>query len=415
MPLALFALAVCAFGIGTTEFVINGLQSEIVAELDVSVPAAGLLVAGFAAGIIIGAPLTAALGVRRRHKTLLLLTMALFTVSNLVVAMAAGYETLMAGRVLGGVSVGGFYGIGSVVAAELVRPTHRARAIALMFTGATVGTTLGVPAGAFVGQVLSWRVTFGVLAGLGLVSLTALTLLVPDAGSAARPGLRAELTAFARKPVLVALLMTACVFGAITTTYAYIEPLLTTVTGYSPGGVALLLLVAGAGLCAGNVIGGAVADRSALATLVVGFAVFTMVLAAVAVGAHSRVAMPVLVFLFGAAGYALVPGAQVRVLAEAGDAPTLASAVNISAFNAGVVAGSWLGGTTIDAGLGYTSVAWAGAAIAAVGFVLAAATAVHERIRTRRLPSLPQRPAQPTRATTTRTSAEVKGCGDARA
>ncbi|HEX2313181.1 MAG TPA: MFS transporter [Thermomonospora sp.] len=381
MPVALVALAICAFGIGTTEFVINGLQTGIAADLGVSVSRAGLLVAGFAAGIIVGAPVTAALGVRVRRRDVLLAAMALFTAANLAAALAPGYGTLMAARVLGGVSVGAFYGVGSVVAADLVPPDRRARAIALMFAGATAGTTLGVPAGTFLGQVVSWRATFGVLTVVGVLAFAAVAALVPAGRPGERPGLRAELAALRDGRVLTALLVTAAVFGAVTTTYAYIEPLLREVTGYSSGAVAVLLLVLGAGLFAGNLVGGRAADRALVPALATGFAVFAVVLAVTALTAHSRAAMAVMVFLFGAAGYALVPGAQLWVLTRAGNAPTLASATNISAFNVGVVGGSWLGGVTIDAGLGYASVAWDGAAIALAGLLLVLASAARDRHR----------------------------------
>lgn len=384
MRLPLLALAVCAFAIGTTEFVINGLQTQIAADVGVSIPDAGLLVSGFAVGIIVGAPLLAVLGLRVQRKTLLLAAMALFVVANAIVALAPAYASLMVGRVLGGVAVGGFYGVGSMVAAALVPADRRARAIALMFAGATAGTTLGVPIGTLVGQVAGWRATFGAVAAVGTVGIVAIAALVPATRVVERRDLRAELAALRRPPVLLALVVTAASFGAITATYAYIEPLLRHVSGLSAGAVALVLLLLGAGLLVGNVVGGRAADRAVLPALGAAFAVLVAVQLVFGMVAHYAVAAAVMAFLFGAAGYALVPGAQLRVLAIAADAPTLASATNISAFNVGVALGGWLGGEAIDAGLGYWSVTWVSALLAATGLVLVVVSAALDRRRATR-------------------------------
>ncbi|WP_028921636.1 MFS transporter [Pseudonocardia acaciae] len=365
--MALFALAVCAFAIGTSEFVINGLLSGIAADVGVSIPVAGLLVSGFAAGIIVGAPLLAALGSRVRRKSVLLAAMALFVAGSVLAATAPGYWPLMIGRVLCGLAVGGFYGVGSVVAADLVPEHRQAKAISLMFAGATAGTTLGVPLGTFAGQLLSWRTTFGVITVLGLAGLAAVAVLVPGVAATRRAGLRTELAVLRRPAVLVTLALTACVFGAISATYTFVEPLLREVSGFSPAAVAVLLVVLGAGLFVGNLVGGRAADRALMPALGVLFAIFAVVLLALGLTARNQVAAATLMFLFGAAGYALVPGSQLRAVRTAEGAPTLASATNISAFNIGVALGGWLGGLGIDAGLGYESVTFVSAAVAVLG------------------------------------------------
>ena len=375
MSLPLLALAVCAFAIGTTEFVVNGLQTQIASDVGVSIPTAGLLVSGFAVGIIVGAPLLAVLGLRVGRRTLLLAAMALFVAANAIVALAPSYGPLLAGRVLNGVAVGGFYGIASVVAAGLVPPERQARAIALMFAGATAGTTLGVPIGTLVGQVAGWRATFAAVAVIGVAGIAAIAALVPTPRREQRRDLRSELSVLRRPQVLLALVVTAASFGAITATYAYIEPLLRNVSGFSPRGVALVLLLLGAGLLLGGIVGGRAADRAVLPALGVAFAVLAVVQVVFGLVAHHQVAAAVSAFLFGAAGYALVPGAQLRVVATAADAPTLASAVNISAFNVGVALGGWVAGESIDAGLGYPSVTWVGALIAGAGLTLVLASA----------------------------------------
>ena len=379
MRLPLLALAVCAFAIGTTEFVINGLQTHIAADLGVSIPAAGLLVSGFAVGIIVGAPLLTVLGLRVRRRTVLLAAMVLFAGANVLVALAPTYPALMVGRVLSGVAVGGFYGVGAVVAPSLVPPDRQARAIALMFAGATAGTTLGVPLGTLVGQAAGWRTTFGAVAVLGALGVVALAVLLPATRTEERRDLRAELAALRRPQVLLALAVTAASFGAITATYAYIEPLLRYVSGFSDGAVTLVLLLLGAGLLAGNVVGGRAADRAVLPTLGKAFAALAVAQLVFGLLAEYQAFAAVMAFLFGAAGYALVPAAQLRVVATAADAPTLASATNISAFNVGVALGGWAAGEGLAAGLGWPSVTWVGAGFALTGLALVFASAALDR------------------------------------
>lgn len=371
MPIAILALTICAFGIGTSEFVINGLLPEIALDFGVSIPTAGLLVSGFAAGIIVGAPTLTIFMLRMPKKLVLQIALVLFIAGSALSAAAADYWVLMLGRVLSAMAVGAFYGVGSVVAASLVSPDRQASAIALMFAGATAATVFGVPLGTLIGQDFGWRVTYWIVTAIGVLGLVGVTALVPKVADAAPSSIRQEFAAFRRPQVWLALGMTACSFGAIATTFTYIAPLLHDIAGFSEKAVTVVLFVIGLGLFVGNYVGGKAADKNLMRTMIVLFAAFTAILIGFYFTIHDKAAAAVTAFLFGVAGYGLVPGAQMRVVTKAEGAPTLASAMNISAFNVGVMFGAALGGAAINAGLGLTSVTWIGAIIAAAGLLLA--------------------------------------------
>ncbi|XVV05678.1 MFS transporter [Actinosynnema sp. CA-248983] len=353
MPLALVALAIGAFGIGTTEFVIVGLLPQVAADLQVSIPSAGLLVSGYALSVVVGAPLITALGSRVPRKRLLVGLMVLFILGNLLCAVADSYPLLMAGRIVAALCHGAFFGVGAVVASGLVAPDRQARAIALMFTGLTVANVLGVPMGTALGQEFGWRSTFWAVTALGVVGLLGILVLVPP--QPASDGLRGELEVFRRPGVWLALGTTALGFGAVFASFTYIAPMMTEVAGFSPGAVTWLLVLFGAGLCVGNVLGGRAADRSLMPSLYAILAVLAVVLAVFVFTAQSQVLGAVTVGLLGVAGFATVAPLQSRVLQQAEGAPALASAANIAAFNLGNAAGAWLGGVAIDAGFGYTA------------------------------------------------------------
>ncbi|WP_309113675.1 MFS transporter [Saccharothrix sp.] len=371
MPLALVALAIGAFGIGTTEFVIVGLLPQVAADLQVSVPVAGLLVSGYALSVVVGAPLITALGSRVPRKRLLIGLTVLFVLGNLLCAVADSYPLLMVGRVVAALCHGAFFGVGAVVAAGLVAPDRQARAIALMFTGLTVANVLGVPMGTALGQEFGWRSTFWAVTALGVVGLLGILVLVPP--QPASDGLRGELEVFRRPGVWLALGTTALGFGAVFASFTYIAPMMTEVAGFSPGAVTWLLVLFGAGLCAGNVLGGRAADRSLMPSLYAILAVLAVVLAVFVFTARSQVLGAVTIGLLGVAGFATVAPLQSWVLQQAEGAPALASAANIAAFNLGNAAGAWLGGVAIDAGFGYTAPNWVAAlmAVAALGVAVA--------------------------------------------
>ncbi|RKT53375.1 MFS transporter [Saccharothrix australiensis] len=371
MPPALVALAVGAFGIGTTEFVIVGLLPQVAADLGVSIPSAGLLVSGYALSVVVGAPLVTAAGSRLPRKRLLVGLMGLFILGNAVSAVADGYALLMVGRVVAALCHGAFFGVGAVVAAGLVAPDRRARAIALMFTGLTAANVLGVPMGTALGQGFGWRSTFWAVALLGVAGLVGIVALVPP--QPASDGLRGELAVFRRPGVWLALATTALGFGAVFASFTYLAPMMTEVAGFAPGAVTWLLVLFGAGLCAGNVLGGRAADRDLLPSLYAILAVLVVVLAVFAFTAGWQVSAAITVALLGVAGFATVAPLQTRVLQQAEGAPALASAANIAAFNLGNAVGAWLGGVAIDAGFGYTSPNWVAAAMALAALGVAVA------------------------------------------
>ncbi|MGA5166044.1 MULTISPECIES: MFS transporter [Streptomyces] len=379
MPLALLALAIGAFGIGTTEFVIMGLLPEVAADFQVSIPTAGLLVTGYGLGVVLGAPLMTALGTRVSRKRMLMLLMVLFIAGNVLSAAAPAFEVMLAGRVVASFAHGAFFGIGSVVAADLVAPEKKAGAIAMMFTGLTVANVVGVPLGTFIGQSAGWRTTFFLVAGLGVLGLLGVAKLVPEQPKPEGVRLRHEFAAFRNVQVLLAMAMTILGFGGVFAAITYITPMMTDVAGYSAGSVTWLLVLFGLGMVGGNLIGGKLADRALMPLLYVSLAALALVLALFTFTAHDKVAAAVTLTLIGALGFATVPPLQKRILDQASGAPTLASAVNIGAFNLGNSLASWLGGIVIAAGLGFTAPNWVGAALAASALVLAVLSSALER------------------------------------
>ena len=379
MPLALLALAIGAFGIGTTEFVIMGLLPEVATEFDVSVPTAGYLVTGYALGVMVGAPIMTVLGTRISRKNMLMLLMGLFIVGNVVSAVAPVFGVMLIGRVVASFAHGSFFGIGSVVAADLVAPEKKAGAISMMFTGLTVANVVGVPLGTFVGQAVGWRITFLIVAALGLVALAGVAKLVPDIPKPDGAHLRHELAAFRNVQVVLAMAMTVLGFGGVFAAITYIAPMMTDVAGYAESSVTWLLVLFGLGMVVGNLVGGKFADRRLMPMLYVALGSLAVLLALFTAGAHNKVTAAIALFLIGGLGFATVPPLQKRVLDQAHGAPTLASAANIGAFNLGNALAAWLGGIVIAAGFGYTSPNWVGAVLAASALVLAVISSALER------------------------------------
>ncbi|WP_232660718.1 MFS transporter [Pseudonocardia sp. TRM90224] len=371
MPLALLALAISAFAIGTTEFIVTGLLPDISTDLAVDIPTAGLLVTGYALGVVVGAPFLAAVATKLPRKATLLGLMGLFIAGNVLSAVAPDYLSMMSGRIVAALCHGAFFGVGSVVAASLVAPQRKAAAIAMMFTGLTLANVLGVPLGTAVGQAFGWRTTFWVVAALGVVSAAGIVALVPRQQADPDANLRAELAAFRRPQVWLALGMTALGFGGVFASFTYIAPMMTEVAGFPAGAVTWLVLVFGAGLVVGNVVGARAADRALMPTLLVLLALLALVLGVFTWTAGNAVAAVVTLFAVGFVGFATVPGLQSRVMDAAGSAGTLASAANIAAFNLGNAVGAWLGGVVIAAGFGLASANLVGAAMAAGGLAIA--------------------------------------------
>jgi predicted MFS family arabinose efflux permease len=368
MPLALWALTLSAFAIGTTEFVIVGLIPTIAASLKVSLPSAGLLVSLYALGVAIGAPVLTALTGRVPRKLLLLGLMALFTAGNLTAWMAPGYAALMAARVLTGLAHGVFFSIGSTIATGLVAKDKAASAIALMFSGLTVALVTGVPLGTFIGQHFGWQMTFLAVALLGVIAFAGIALLVPNniAGSAPA-GLLTQLAVLRKPRLLLVYAMTALGYGGSFIAFTYLAPILQEVAGFSAASVGLVMLVYGVSVAFGNIWGGKLADRKGpVPALQIVFALLAAVLLVLQFTAAHRIAVLVTVLAWGAVAFGNVPGLQVYVVRRAErDAPRavdVASSLNIAAFNVGIALGAW-GGGIIVARLGLMATPWIGALV----------------------------------------------------
>ncbi|AOW23753.1 MFS transporter [Sphingomonas melonis TY] len=368
--LGLIALAVGAFGIGVTEFAPMGMLPVIAGDLHVSIPAAGLLISAYAMGVLIGAPLLTLTTGRIDRRTLLIALMGIFTLGNALSAMAGGYWMLMAARVVTSFNHGAFFGVGSVVAASLVPPDKRAGAVAAMFTGLTVATIGGVPAATWVSEAVGWRTAFAGIAGVGAIAMLSLRLALPSLPADEGGDMRAELRVLTRGPVVMALALTTIGFGGVFTVFTYIVPILRDVTHGSTGYVTAMLMLFGVGATIGNGLGGRLADRSVERTLMTMLTIMALTLLAFTVLMQWPVTAAVAILVWGIASFAIVPPLQMRVMDAASDAPNLASAMNIGAFNLGNAIGAALGGGVIGAGLGLPTVSLAGAAMAAVALAM---------------------------------------------
>ena len=378
MPIALLALTAGAFGIGTTEFVIMGLLLQVSTDLHVSIAAAGLLISGYALSVAVGAPLLTIASRSLPRKTVLLALMVIFTLGNLACALAPSYGWLRAARVITALAHGTFFGVGSVVATGLVPRERRASAIAIMFTGLTAATLLGVPAGAWLGVHFGWRATFWAVTLIGAVAVAVIAVFVPSAragdddAAAAPAALRDELAVLARPQVLRGLAMTVLGFAGVFTVFTYIQPLLLRVTGVSESAVSPILLVLGGGLAIGNLLGGRLADRAPMRAVLATLAALAVVFAAMQWMVETPWSAVLFVALLGIAAFATVAPMQLHVLEKAsGAGQNLASSLNIAAFNLGNALGAWAGGLTVESGPGLQSLGWVAAAITLAGLAIA--------------------------------------------
>ncbi len=364
MPLALLILALSAFAIGTTEFVIMGLLPDVARSLSVSIPSAGWLISGYALGVAIGAPIMAVATASLPRKRALLLLMGIFIVGNVLCAVATDYNFLMVARIITALCHGAFFGIGSVVAASLVPENKKASAVALMFTGLTLANVLGVPLGTALGQVAGWQMPFWVVAVLGVFSLIGLWRVMPSGHDEEKTDLRAEIGQL-RNAGLWASLSTTMLFSAATfALFTYVAPLLEDVTHLSPQGITWTLFLIGLGLTIGNYIGGRLADWS-LGTALTGiFLVLAVVSSIVRWTSPSLIPVEINLFLWAMVSFAAVPGLQVNVMVFGKAAPNLAATLNIGAFNLGNALGAWVGGSVISAGFGLQAVPLAAGALA---------------------------------------------------
>ncbi len=368
MPLALLALTLSAFAIGTTEFVIVGLIPTMASDLNVSLPSAGLLVSLYALGVAVGAPVLTALTGNWKRKYVLLSVMALFVLGNLLAWQAPGYNTLVTARILTGLAHGVFFSIGSTIATGLVSKEKAASAIAIMFTGLTVALVTGVPLGTWIGQIFGWQATFLIVASLGIIALIGSALLVPsNLKQPPATKLSSQVKVLTQPRLLLVYAITALGYGGTFTAFTYLAPILEEVSGFGSSAISLIMLVYGLSVAFGNIWGGKMADSMGpIKALTAIFSGLIVVLLVFSVTAFNPISAVVTILVWGAFAFGNVPGLQVYVvkLAEkySPDAVDVASGLNIAAFNVGIALGSWGGGLIVaNAGLMHTP--WIGAIV----------------------------------------------------
>lgn len=388
MPLALYALTAGAFGIGVTEFVIMGLLIEVGRDLGISIASAGLLISGYALGVVVGAPILTAVAGRLKSRTTLLLLMVVFTIGNVACALAPNFEALMAARLVTALAHGTFFGVGSVVATSLVAEERRASAIAVMFTGLTVANIAGVPLGTWLGQEYGWRITFWAVAAVGLVAIAVLAVFLPKEDASADDAEKAaSFSDLVSEPVITSLAMTVLGFAAVFVVFTFIAPILTQVSGFAEAAVSPVLLLFGGGLVIGNLLGGRLADRNLDRALILSLGGLGAVLIAMEFLVGHRFAAAAMVGLLGAAGFATVAPLQLRILQKAkGVGQALASSLNIAAFNLGNAIGAWVGGLTIEHGPGLAHLPIVAALFPVAAVALALVAMRRDRRRSELLP-----------------------------
>ncbi|MFE1908057.1 Cmx/CmrA family chloramphenicol efflux MFS transporter [Streptomyces gardneri] len=366
MPLAVYILGLSVFALGTSEFMLSGLLPPIAEDMNVSIPRAGLLISAFAIGMVIGAPLLAVATLRLPRKTTLVALIAVFGLGQIAGALAPSYAVLFASRIISALACAGFWAVGAAVAIAMVPVNQRARAMAVMIGGLSIANVLGVPAGAFLGEHLGWRSAFWAVAAASAIALVGVLTRIPHIPlPEVRPRLKRELAIYRDRQVLLQVAIVALAAGGVFCAFSYLAPLLTDVAGLDKSWVSAVLGLFGIGALIGTAIGGRVADAHLFGVLLTGIAASTVFLIALTFLASSPVAAITLAFLLGVSAFYTAPALNARMFNVAGAAPTLAGATTTAAFNLGNTGGPWLGGTVIDAGLGYASPAWAGAAMTA--------------------------------------------------
>jgi DHA1 family inner membrane transport protein len=376
VALAITALALGGFAIGTTEFVTMGLLPDIAGGVGVDIPTGGHLISAYALGVVVGAPVIAALGARLPRRRLALGLMAAFLLGNALTALAPGFGWLLLARVVAGLPHGAYFGVASLIAASLVPEGARGRAVSSVMLGLAVANLAGVPAATWLGQTLGWRAAYWAVVAVAAVTLLAVALLVPSSPASPGAGVRTELGALRRPQVLLTLLTGVVGFGGMFAVYSYIAPITTEVAGAGAGFVPVVLLAFGVGGIGGTALGGRLADRAVVPSLLGAGLSMGVVLALVPVLAHTAGGLVGAVFLVSVAGSVLVVCLQMRLMAVAGDAQMLGAALNHSALNLANALGAWLGGLVIAAGLGWTAPALVGAALSAAGVVVLTASAL---------------------------------------
>ncbi|MDP9810062.1 multidrug resistance protein [Rhizobium tibeticum] len=375
MPLAILALTIAAYAIGTTEFVIVGLLPTVASDLHITLPLAGLIVSVYALGVTFGAPILTALTGKVERKPLLLGLMALFIVGNTVAALSPSYEILLVARVLSAFAHGVFFSVGSTIAADLVPENRRASAIAMMFMGLTVAIVTGVPLGTYIGQIFGWRATFWAVALLGVLAFVAIAALLPNTLKKAPPAsLLDQVRVLGSGRLLIVFAMTALGYGGTFVAFTFLAPILQEITGFSEQSVGLILVLYGIAIAIGNIAGGKIANHNPVKALVGLFILQAIVLVILTFTAVSPVLAIVTLAALGFLQFGNVPGLQLYVVKLAKEhrpgAVDVASALNIAAFNLGIAIGAWLGGIVVESPLGLGATPWVGAMLVLVALLL---------------------------------------------
>ncbi|NMD59262.1 UNVERIFIED_ORG: DHA1 family inner membrane transport protein [Nocardia globerula] len=376
----MLALALGGFGIGTTEFVAMGLLPEMATGLGVSEPTAGHVISAYALGVVVGAPLIAALTARIPRRTLLIALMIAFTVGNAASVFAPSYTTLMLARFVAGLPHGAYFGVAALVAAHLAEPGKRAKAVAMVMMGLSVANVVGVPAAAWLGQTVGWRSAFALVAVIGAVTVASLLVWIPRLDAMPITNPITELRALGHIQVWMTLIVGMVGFGGMFAVYTYISTTLTDVSGLGASFVPLALMLYGLGMVAGNFVGGYLADRALMKGLFVSMASLAIILAIFVLAVRNPYTALLFVFLIGLAGASMVPGLQTRLMDVAEDAQTLAASLNHAALNIANAFGAWIGGVVIAAGFGYTAPAAVGSLLGVAGLgVLVVAVILQRR------------------------------------
>lgn len=377
-PIALISLTVGSFAIGMTEFVIMGILPNVAEDLNVSISTAGQLITMYALGVAIGAPILTILTQRIPQKKLLCLLMVLFILGNGISVFAPSYAVLMGARVVTALTHGTFFGVGAVIAANLVAPNKRAGAVSIMMAGLTISNIIGVPLGTFIGQHMGWRASFGAISIMGVIALIGILVFIPRIKLENPVRLMQQINALIQPKLLVYLLIGALGNAGLFTVFTYIAPMLQQVSGFAENRVTWILVLFGCGVTIGNIVGGKLADWKLMPSILGLYFSISIILTILTFTIHSPIAAVLTIFLWGVASFAVMPGLQVRVMSLAQDAPALASTATHSAGNLGNAAGAFIGGWVITH-LAITSLPWVGALLVGLGLILGIASYIMER------------------------------------
>ncbi|MBD3920390.1 MFS transporter [Paenibacillus sp. PR3] len=378
-PISLLSLTIGAFAIGMTEFVIMGILPNVADDLNVSISAAGQLITMYALGVAVGAPILTVLTHRIPQKKLLIFLMLLFIVGNGVSVIAPNYAVLMGARVLTALTHGTFFGVGAVIAANLVHPDRRAGAVSVMMAGLTIANILGVPLGTYIGQHMGWRASFGAIALMGVIALIGVAILIPRLKQEKSISIKQQIAALISPKLLVFLLICALGNSGLFAVFTYITPLLVDITGFAEHSVTWILVLFGIGVTVGNIVGGKLADWKLMPSILGIYCVIVIALTALTFTIHNEIAAVATIFVWGAGSFAVMPGLQVRIMSIAKGAPALASTSSHSAGNLGNAVGAFVGGWVITH-LSLSSLPWVGAILVGLALAVGAGSMVSERL-----------------------------------